>query len=182
MTSTIILSIIIFGIINSTLLITTNVNSSYLEVYAFVAQHIVQESQKAIHENKQINEKNAAPGYNDGIITLIGNVWTRGYYWIPKYVFDTDVDIILLPSSVSSPPAIHTEKILLKLDNYVLRSQHYNEKDSEHFKWLNTLNSTTNKIAVFTEKSPIFKDYNSYPYSGSMNHNRGIAAVEFRAN
>lgn len=184
MTSTIILSIVIFGIISSTLLITTNVNSSYLEVYAFVAQHIVQESQKAVHENKQINEKNAArpSGYNDGIITLFGNVWTRGYYWIPKYVFETDVDIILLPSSVSSPPAIHTEKILLKLDNHVLRSQRYNEKDSEHLKWLNTLNSTTNKIAEFSEKSPIFKDYNSYPYSGSMNHNRGIAATEFRAN
>ena len=182
MTSTIILSIIIFGIINSTLLITTNVNSSYLEVYAFVAQHLVRESQKAIHENKQINERYAASGYNDGIITLIGNAWTRGYYWIPKYVFDTDVDIILLPSSASSAPTIHTEKILLKLDNHVLRSQHYNEKDSEHFKWLNTLNSTTNKIAEFTEKSPIFKDYNSYPYSGSVNHNRGIAATEFRAN
>ena len=184
MTATIILSIVIFGIISSTLLITTNVNSSYLEVYAFVAQHIVQGSQKAIHENKQVNEKNGArpSGYNDGIITLIGNVWTRGYYWIPKYVFDTDVDIILLPSSVSSPPAIHTEKILLKLDNHVLRSQHNNEKDSEHLKWLNRHNSTTKKIAEFTEKSPIFKDYNSYPYSGSMNHNRGIAATEFRAN
>jgi hypothetical protein len=183
-TSTIILSIVIFGMINSSLLITTNVNSSYLEVYAFVVQHLVHESQKANHEIKQIEEKNIArpSGYNDGMITLIGNQWTRGYYWIPKYVFDTDVDIILLPSSVSSPPAIHTDKILLKLDNYVLRSQHYNEKDSEHLKWLNSINSTTNKIAVFTEKSPIFKDYNSYPYSGSMNHNRGIAVTEFRAN
>jgi hypothetical protein len=182
--STIILSIVIFGMINSTLLITTNVNSSYLEVYAFVVRHLVQESQKANHENKQINEKNSArpSGYNDEKITLIGNQWTRGYYWIPKYVFDTDVDIILLPSSVSSPPTIHTEKILLKLDNHVLRSQDHNEKDSEHLKWLNTLNSTKSKIAVFTEKSPIFKDYNSYPYSGSMNHNRGIAVTEFRAN
>lgn len=182
--STIILSIVIFGMINSTLLITTNVNSSYLEVYAFVVRHQVQESQKANHENKQINEKNSArpSGYNDEKITLIGNQWTRGYYWIPKYVFDTDVDIILFPSSVSSPPTIHTEKILLKLDNHVLRSQNYNEKDSEHLKWLNTLNSITKKIAVFTERSPIFKDYNSYPYGGSMNHNRGIAVTEFRAN
>ena len=185
-TSTVILLIAIFGMLNTSLLITTNVNSSYLEVYAFVVQHIVHNNYKdSNNDNKQINEKNSekTPEYNDDRITLIGNLWTRAYYWIPKYVFDTDVEIILLHNSLSSPPTIHTEKILLKLDNHIRSSLHLKENpDSEYLNWIKTLNSSTSKIAVFTEKSPIFKDYNSYPYSGSMSHNRGIATTEFRAN
>lgn len=180
--STIILSTAIFGMLNTSLLITTNVNSSYLEVYAFVVQRIIHDSD---NDNKQINEKNTEKSreYNDGRITLVGNLWTRAYYWIPKYIFDKDVDIILLPTSASSPPTIHTEKILLKLDDHILRSLYYNKnQDTEYLKWIKTLNSSTYKIAVFTEKSPIFKDYNRYPYSGSMNHNVGIATTEFRAN
>jgi hypothetical protein len=184
-TSTIILSTATFGMLNTSLLLTTNVNSSYLEVYAFVVKRIIHDSDKYSNDNKQINEKNAEKSheYKDGRITLVGNLWTRAYYWIPKYIFERDVDIILLPTSVSSPPIIHTEKILLKLDNHILRSLYYNKnQDSEHLKWIKTLYSSTNKIAVFKEKSPIFKDYNRYPYSGSMNHNVGIATTEFRAN
>ena len=172
--------------LNTSLLITTNVNSSYLEVYAFVVQHIVHNNYKDNNnDNKQINEKNSekTPEYNDDRITLIGNLWTSAYYWIPKYVFDTDVEIILLHNSLSSPPTIHTEKILLKLDNHILSSLHLKENpDSEYLNWIKTLNSSTSKIAVFTEKSPIFKDYNRYPYSSSLGHNRGIATTEFRAN
>ncbi|HKG89375.1 MAG TPA: hypothetical protein VKA95_13715 [Nitrososphaeraceae archaeon] len=62
------------------------------------------------------------------------------------------------------------------MDNHILRSLNYNEnQDSEYLKWVKILNSSTYKIDVFKEKSPIFKDYNRYSYSGSMKHNRGIA-------
>lgn len=185
-TSTIILSTVVFGMLNTISLITTNVNSSYLEVYAFVVQHIIHDSDKHSYDDEQISENNSekTDEYNDdGRITLIGNSWTRAYYWIPKYIFDREVDIIILPTSASPPPTIHTEKVLLKLDNHILRSLRENEnQDIEYLKWIKMVNSSTYKIAVFTEKSPIFKDYNRYPYSGSMNHNVGIATTEFRAN
>jgi hypothetical protein len=187
--STVILSIAIFGLLNTSLLITTNVSSSYLEVYAFVVQHIVQNKVKDnIDDNtddKPINERKTEipPEHNDQRTTLIGNQWTRAYYWIPKYVFDIDFDIILLPSSISSPPIIHTEKVLLMLDNHILRSISYKENpESQYLDWIREVNSSTSKIAVFTEKSPIFKEYDRYPYSGSLSHSRGIAPVEFRAN
>jgi hypothetical protein len=69
------------------------------------------------------------------------------------------------------------------LDNHILNSLPYKENpDSEYLNWIRTLKLSTSRIAEFTEKSPIFKDYDRYPYSGSLGHNRGIATVEFRAN
>jgi hypothetical protein len=189
--SSIILSIAIFGMFNTILLITIDVNSSYLQVYTFVTQHIIHDSNKYDNTSEQqINDQSSEKDYeyNDGRITLIGNMWTRAYYWIPKYVFDKDVNIILLPTSRSSspPPTINTEKILLKLDNHIQHLLRYNNssnnnQDSGYLNWIKMVNSSTYKIAVFTEKSPI-KDYKIYPYSGSMNHNVGISATEFRAN
>jgi Dolichyl-phosphate-mannose-protein mannosyltransferase len=187
---TIILSTSIFGMLNTILLITIDVNSSYLQVYTFVTQHIIHDSNKYDSTSEQqINDQGSEKDYeyNNERITLIGNMWTRAYYWIPKYVFDKDVNIILLPTSGSSlPPTINTEKILLKLDNHIQRLLRYNSssnnnQDGEYLNWIKTVNSSTYKIAVFTEKSSI-KDYKVYPYSGSMNHNVGISATEFRAN
>ena len=188
--SSIILSIAIFGMLNTILLITIDVNSSYLQVYTFVTQHIIHDNNKYDNTSEQqINDQSSEKDYeyNDGRITLIGNMWTRAYYWIPKYVFDKDVDIILLPTSRSSSPTINTERILLKMDNHIQSLLSYNNssndtnQDGEYLNWIKTVNSSTYKIAVFTEKSSI-KDYKVYPYSGSMNHNVGISATEFRAN
>jgi Dolichyl-phosphate-mannose-protein mannosyltransferase len=185
---TIILSTSIFGMLNTILLITIDANSSYLQVYTFVNQHITHDSNKyGDTSEQQINDQSSEKDYeyNDGRITLIGNMWTRAYYWIPKYVFDKDVNIILLPTSRSSLPTINTERILLKLDNHIQHLLRHNNSDNniqdiKYLNWIKTVNSSTYKIAVFTEKSP--KDYNVYPYSGSMNHNVGISATEFRAN
>jgi hypothetical protein len=178
-TSTIILSTTAFGMLNTISLITTNVNSSYLEVYAFVVQQVIQDNDVYNNDDKYIIANNA----DDGRITLIGNSWTRAYYWIPKYIFDREVDIILLPNSASPPPTIQTEKVLLKMDNHILRSIKDNKNgESEYLKWIRAVNSSTHSIGKFTEESPIFKDINKYPYSGSMSHNVGIATTEFRAN
>jgi hypothetical protein len=185
---TIILSISIFGMLNTILLITIDVNSSYLQVYTFVTQHIIHDSNKDDNTSEQqINDQSLERDYeyNDGRITLIGNMWTRAYYWIPKYVFDKDVNIIRLPTSRSLLPTINTERILLKLDNHIIQLRYNNSdnhiQDIKYLNWIKTVISSTYKIAVFTEKSPI-KNYNVYPYSGSMNHNIGISATEFRAN
>ncbi len=175
LTSTIVLSIAIFGMVSTSLLITTDINSSYLEVYAFVVQQIVHDKDK--HNDGDINFDEKAE------ITLLGNMWTRGYYWIPKYVFGKDADIILLPSSRSAPPTIYAEKILLKLDNHILRPSDSNDSElGEYLKWIKTLNSSTYKIAEFREESHVFENYSGYPYSGSASHNRGIATTEFRVN
>lgn len=178
----IVLPIAFLGLLNTTLLVTSNVTTSYLEVYAFVVQRLLHDS------GEGVNEKNieANHGYTgNATTTLIGNSWTRAYYWIPRYVFDKEVEIILLPLSASSThaPTIHTDKILLKLDNHILRSLHNNvNQNNEYLKWIKSVNSSTYKIAEFEEKSPILKKYDSYPYSGSMNHNVGIATTEFRTN
>jgi hypothetical protein len=176
------LPIAFFGLLSTTLLVTSNVTTSYLEVYAFVVQRLLHGG------GEDVNKKNieANPEYmSNATTTLVGNSWSRAYYWIPKYVFDKEVEIILLPFSglSSQPPTIHTDKILLKLDNHILNSLHNNvNQDNEYLKWIRTVNSSTYKIAVFEEKSPILKGHESYPYSGSMNHNVGIATTEFRTN
>jgi hypothetical protein len=174
----IVLPIAAFGLLSTTLLVTLNVTSSYLEVYAFVVQLLIQDGLEQVREVKMNSEN-----IGEARTTLIGNSWTIAYYWIPKYIFNTEVDIIPITSSAMAAPAIDTERIILKLDNHIFRLLHNRlNHDSPHLQWVRTLNSSTYKIAEFTEESPIFKDYSKYPYGGSMNHNLGIAATEFRVN
>jgi hypothetical protein len=174
----IVLPIAAFGLISTTLLVTLNVTSSYLEVYAFVVQLLIQDGLEQVRE-AEMNSENIG----EARTTLIGNSWTRAYYWIPKYIFNTEVDIVPITSSAMAGPTIDTERVILKLDNHILRLLHNRPNhDSPHLQWVRTLNSSTYKIAEFTEESPIFRDYGKYPYSGSMNHNLGIAATEFRVN
>jgi hypothetical protein len=185
----------IFGLISTTLLITTNVTSSSLALYAFIVQYLIYgDDDNNTRKDGMHNENNIDTGsqYIEGKekegkdnhqrVTVIGNSWTRAYYWIPKYIFNIDFDIIRLPGYVMPMP-IKTERILLILDSYTLPPTYYdNEQLKKYFEWINRLNSSTQMIAAFNEKPIYYDNYDRYPYSGSMSQNYGIAATEIRAN
>src|SRR6476619_7320516 len=62
----------IFGLVSTTILVTTNVNTSYFQVYAFIAQHLPTLKQNDYDSND--------------MVTMVGNHWIQGFSWIPKYV------------------------------------------------------------------------------------------------
>jgi hypothetical protein len=69
----IISSIGIFGLIGTTLLITTNVNSSFFDIYSAIVQHLPSPS-------------NSANADNSTRVTMIGSHWWLwNALWIPKY-------------------------------------------------------------------------------------------------
>ncbi|HJR84311.1 MAG TPA: glycosyltransferase family 39 protein [Nitrososphaeraceae archaeon] len=69
-------AITLFGFLTTTALISSNLNSEYINLYSYVVKELTSGSEK--------NDK-----FDDGI-TLIGSHRTRALMWIPKYVFNND--------------------------------------------------------------------------------------------
>jgi len=98
----IITGIAIFGLISTSMLITTNVNSSFFQVYAFVVQHLPQNGGSG-----------GSSDNNNNKVTLLGrHWWVWNTFWIPKYVFHKDLVIIDPRFDPNFKTPIRTEKIL----------------------------------------------------------------------
>jgi hypothetical protein len=89
----------IFGLITTTMLITTNVNSSYFEAAAFLTQYL--------------SNSSSIIGNNNDKISVISDPF---YLWIPQYVFHLKHDY--LPSHMIS--SIKTEKAVFLVDRNFL--------------------------------------------------------------
>ena len=72
----------IFGIVTTSMLITTNVTSTYFKIYASIVQYLSNEEKINDYHNNN----------NNSTTIMIGRHWTRGLYWIPKYVYNIDLD------------------------------------------------------------------------------------------
>jgi hypothetical protein len=166
----VILVVGVFGLVNTTILITTNVTSNYFEVYASIVQYL---SQEKINYGSNNN--------NDNLITMIGRHWTRGLFWIPRYVYDIDLDFKKIDNANDIPLSVETEKVILIVDNTIRRSvSDNNNNDIQNRQQLNLFYNTV-PIATFKYKSIVHYDLDKYPYA-SMSENRDIKRVEIRAN
>jgi hypothetical protein len=168
----------IFGIVTTTMLITTNVTSTYFKTYASVVQYLANEEKiNDNHNNNNIND-------NNNIMIMVGRHWTRGLYWIPKYVYNIDLDFIKVDKVNEIPLSIKREKAILIVDNTIKRSLTDNTNNNNDL--LNRrqlqLNPYYNTIpiAIFKDNSTHY-DLDKYPYT-SMSENRDIKWVEIRAN
>jgi hypothetical protein len=91
----------IFGLFNTTILITTNVNDSLFEAYAAYVAYLFSEN----------NSNKEEP------ITLTSSVkWGTYFYWIPKYVFDKEL-VFLDERSLEVPSTDKVTTIGGKRDN-----------------------------------------------------------------
>jgi len=98
----------IFGLISTGMLITTNVNSSFFQVYAFVVQHLPQNGGSG-----DSNNNNGNNSIDNNKVTLLGrHWWVWNTFWIPKYVFHKNVVIIDPSFDPDFKTPIRTEKIL----------------------------------------------------------------------
>jgi hypothetical protein len=191
------MAIAIFGVISTSLLITTNVNSSFFEMVTFVSQHLPNYKEASDdadgngkskglclwctappnryiggEDNKKEREET---NEEDDRVTLIGNHWIFGTFWIPKFVFDEDH----IFKGFFTRGSVDTEKVLIVSDSR-LRDAVSSENPEEHIRELQALYDNSTIVANFEEKRPKFND-KIYPYQ-SMSENRGIGKIEVKAN
>ena len=167
----------IFGLINTIMLITTHVTSTYFKIYASVVQYLANDEKINDHHNDN-NIKD-----NNNVITMIGRHWTRGLYWIPKYVYNIDLDFIKVDRVKDIPLSAKGEKAILIVDDTIKRSLSDNTNNNDiQNRRQQQLNPYYNMIpiAIFKDNSTRY-DVDKYPYA-SMSENRDIKSVEIRAN
>jgi hypothetical protein len=171
----VILAIGVFGLTNTTMLITTNVTPIYFEVYTSIVQYLANEEDK-INDRNNNNNNN-----NDNVMTttMIGRHWTRGLYWIPRYVYDIDFDFIKVDNANNIPISVETEQVILIVDNTIKRSISDNNNIQNEQQQLNIYYNTI-PIATFKDKSLRY-DFDKYPFA-SMSQNREERWIEIRAN
>ena len=134
----------IFGLVNTTILITSNNNSSYFQAAAFVAQYLAN------------NNKDAGNNYHK--ITIIANPF---YLWIPEYVFHLDHDYI---GYYDSTPIL-TRKVLLVLDDGLIEGLAHHQAASQLEKIQRNSNLySSSKIATFEANDHNYNRVSVYLY------------------
>jgi hypothetical protein len=168
----VIISIIgIFGLTSTYILITSNLNSSYFELYSFISQDL-QSNSKA--------DTNDGNNNNDGI-TVIGTHRVKALLWVPVYVFNNNNNIFFRDTDIglqATLPPIETKKILLIVDNNLRdRLVPFENIGSQKDKQISSFYQNAQTSATF-----INKEYKRYPYM-TMKDNYGLGSfVEVRSN
>ena len=167
-----IISIIgVFGLVSITILINLNVSSSYFDVYAFVVQSLVNH-----HNQLNKNEDQETFGaVNEDTLFMLGRHWTRGYFWIPKHVFDINIDFMKINQADDIPVPAVTDKILLIVDNRIRNSLSDTDMSTvQKYYYYYTITP----VVTFKDKT-IKYDNSKYPYA-SMSENRDIKWIQIR--
>ena len=198
--STRILAIIViiiglFGLTSTSILITTNVNSSFLEMVTFISQSLPKyndpdnDSYKkqsgkglcfwcsgALNKYVGVGQNNNREEMNkDNKVTMIGNHWIFGTFWIPKYVYGNDHEF----KGFFTKGSVDTDKVLIVADSRLLDAISSEDLD-RHLKELKSLYDHSTISATFVENRTYY-DENIYPYQ-SMSENRGIGKIEVKKN
>jgi hypothetical protein len=127
----IIISVIgIFGLSNTIIMLTTNVNSSYFKAAAFIPQYLQNNNSKNTYNN---NNK----------ITIIADAF---YLWIPQYIFHLEQDY---KNYFDNTPT-KAEKILLIVDRGFLNAMSRNDESSKIIEKI-YYSQHTSKLITFHE-------------------------------
>ena len=97
--------IAIFGLASTIMVITTNINSSFFEVSAFVAQKLSENS-------TNIGDGNTG---NNANVLLLGRHPVWGFFWIPKYVLNENFDFTMVDAQHGFTKNIKNTKLLKKM-------------------------------------------------------------------
>jgi hypothetical protein len=164
----IIFAIGIFVFTNTYSLITSNMNSSYLELYSYINQEL------------QSNSKLDTNNDNHNGITVIGSHRVKALYWIPFYVFNNN-NIFFSDTDVGQQltlPPIETKKVILIVDNSLRdRLVPFENIGNEKDKQIGSFYYNAQTIATF-----INNEYKRYSYM-TMQENYGLGGfVEVRSN
>lgn len=155
----------IFGLFGIVMVMVSNLNASYNDVYLLVARQL------SHHQDANPEDGNEA-------VTLIGSHRTRALIWIPLYVFNDDAifrDTDLPHDNFTKP--IQTQKFILVADSNLLErltNAHKDERDSRITRLYYERSST---IATFIDKQSNIHEFMS------ISENNGFGPfVEVRVN
>jgi hypothetical protein len=117
----------------------------------------------------------AIESINEDNLIMLGRHWTTGYIWIPKHVFDINIDFKRIERVDDIPVPEVTDNILLIVDDQVKNS--LSDRDTSNVQKYYYYYTIT-PIATFQDKA-IKYDTSKYPYA-SMSVNRDIKMVQIR--
>ena len=151
----------IFGLASTIMLITANINSSFFEVSAFVAQKL--------SENSNNNSGDGNTG-NNGNVVLLGPHPVWAFFWIPKYVLNENFDFTMVDAQHGFTKNAKNAKVMMISDSRFDRTI---SKDvlKKPIANLRTIYLNTNPIATFQVK-PFPHDDTIYPYT-NLDASRG---------
>jgi hypothetical protein len=162
--SGIIAAIVLFGIISTGVLISTNLSYIQLQTASYISNEI---STKAAFEDKNSND-----GHQVTIIT--GPI----YSWIYKYVYHNEATF----SHIRDTQPIRTDKIILLVDSLYKRLTSRSEAENQtQLTRLSGIYNNTELAALF-EKLPASYSKKSYPFTGIDSADSGLTASEIRKN
>ncbi len=147
-------AVTIFGLVNTTIIITSDLSSSQYQAAAFVTQDV----------------KNSA--YNTTIIS------SPPYSWIFRYVLDRDHDFSHIRDS-SQP--VQTDQILLIADSTYFHVLGNPGEDKRHIEMIKSIYEHTSPIASFRD-SGISYDRGKYPYTNVREADIGGGQIVVQAN
>jgi hypothetical protein len=205
---TIVSGIGIFGLVSTALLVTTNVNNTYFNIYSFIVQHLPDREDVGGSYGESSEDSNSTTATNsvakatatdvngtnnNDKVTIIGRHYVRAFYWIPKYIFHKDFDFI----DPHFNNTIKTQNILFVLDDPMSTSinRHNELKDVDpSYLWQYLEDnywtiSYRNRIKIFYDITNEIARYGvntfhqdfRYSYT-SMTVTPGISRIEIRAN
>ena len=154
-------SIAAIGLVSSIILITTDINSNYFELYNFIISHL-SESEESPNGSKEL---------------LVGSAKLRSFSWIPKYVMNEGGDNFDYRASPIRESFQNKSVILLSDQGDIERYLNTKPEDYVEHK---SLYNATHQIGEFPEKI-IAYDRDNYPYT-NMIENRGMGDIMVRVN
>ena len=166
-------SIGIFGLVTTATLVTSDLNSTFFEIYAFIVAYLP--SQDKSNGNDNAEDRTIMMGHN----------WMQIYSWIPKYIFDKDHDFKTFKrffGSVKEPnlPIKEGEKVLLLVDGNDLERYIKSESTKKNVKQKELYNET--KLVTEFKGKVFHHARDGYPYR-TVGENPGIAkGIELRSN
>jgi 4-amino-4-deoxy-L-arabinose transferase-like glycosyltransferase len=145
-------AIIIFGLLNTITLITTNLNSTYFELVSFINQNL---------PNTQ-NNKN-----DENSVIFVGPNSGWGFFWLLKYVFDKDVQFKWFELPKDYIGSITNEKFLLMADREVRYAVYDSTSGAPHINQIKKLYHDSIPLKTFSNKTLQY-DLHKYPYSNIL--------------
>lgn len=161
--STVIAGIVLFGIISTSMLISTDLSYVQLKTASYISDAI-------ISTDSNIDTNNTIPK-----ITVISEPI---YSWIYKYVLDNPYTF----SHLRDTQPLKTEKIILLIDPVYKRVVSKNEGENQtQAARLSSIYNNTNAAALF-EKLPANYSKKVYPFTGIDSADSGLTTSEIRKN
>ncbi len=172
-TSTITATIVLFGMVSTIVLISTNLSYIQLETASYIANESIP-VYKSVDDDGNLSVKSFISNATGDEITVISGPL---YSWIYKYVFDNKNTF----SHIRDTQPIKTEKIILVIDPVYKRAiSGTAENQTQSMRLSSVYNNTF--IAALFEKLPANYTKKDYPFTGIDSSDSGLTTTEIRKN